>query len=124
GTITLETTVMGNDAVLRVRDSGTGMSESVRQRCLEPFFSTKGELGTGLGLSMVYGIVERHRGKLEIESTPGQGTTFSIRVPLSEEMPIEQSVVVADRKSKSGLNVLIVDDEERIREVLSTYLRC
>jgi signal transduction histidine kinase len=124
GRISLETSAEGERAVVKVRDSGTGMTESVRQRCLEPFFSTKGERGTGLGLSMVYGIVERHRGKLEIESTIGQGTTFIIRLPLAEEMPIAQLVESSDAKSKSSLNVLIVDDEARIREVVSTYLRC
>jgi signal transduction histidine kinase/CheY-like chemotaxis protein len=124
GTISLETSIEDERAIIKVRDTGTGMTESVRQRCLEPFFSTKGEGGTGLGLSMVYGIIERHRGKLEIQSTPGKGTTFVIRLPLSEEMPIEESAVVEKAKSKSSLNVLIVDDEARIREVLSTYLRC
>src|SRR4029077_12847093 len=124
GTITLETTVMGNDAVLRVRDSGTGMSESVRQRCLEPFFSTKGELGTGLGLSMVYGIVERHRGKLEIESTLGKGTTFIIRLPLAQAAATPEVAGEIALRPDSRLNVLIVDDEARSREVLSTYLRC
>ena len=63
GVITLETVVENNQAVIRVRDTGSGMTEAVRQRCLEPFFSTKGQQGTGLGLSMVYGIVERHRGE-------------------------------------------------------------
>src|ERR1700704_269282 len=81
GSISLETSIEGERAVIKVRDTGTGMIETVRQRCLEPFFSTKGEGGTGLGLSMVYGIVERHRGLLEIQSTVGQGTTFIIRLP-------------------------------------------
>ena len=123
GRIALETSIDGDDAVIQVRDTGTGMSESVRQRCLEPFFSTKGELGTGLGLSMVYGIVERHRGKLEIESAAGQGTTFIIRLPLAESsaLPIAAASSAA---SKSTLNVLIVDDEPRVLEVVSAYLRC
>jgi signal transduction histidine kinase/CheY-like chemotaxis protein len=126
GAITLTTSTEDHRAVVRVRDSGTGMTEAVRQRCLEPFFSTKGEQGTGLGLSMVYGIIERHRGKLEIESAAGQGTTFIIQLPLAEEMPLAQlaGAVSANAKSKSSLDVLIVDDEERVREVLVTYLRC
>lgn len=124
GRISLETSIENERAVIKVRDTGTGMTETVRQRCLEPFFSTKGERGTGLGLSMVYGIVERHRGQLEIQSAPGKGTTFIIRLPLAEEMPLEQLDAAADLKSKSSLSVLIVDDEPRIREVLSTYLRC
>ncbi|HMG06806.1 MAG TPA: ATP-binding protein, partial [Chthoniobacterales bacterium] len=123
GRISLETSVEGDDALIHVRDSGTGMTESVRQRCLEPFFSTKGERGTGLGLSMVYGIVERHRGKLEIESTAGHGTTFVIRLPLADSS-VEAAVGLVERKPKSSLNVLIVDDEPRVLEVVSAYLRC
>jgi len=123
GRISLETSIEGERAVIRVIDTGTGMSEAVRRRCLEPFFSTKGERGTGLGLSMVYGIVERHRGRLEIESAPGRGTTFIIRFPLAEETPMTQ-METATARSNSSLNVLIVDDEARSREVLSTYLRC
>ena len=55
---------------MEVADSGIGMSEETRRRCLEPFFTTKGERGTGLGLAMVYGIVQRHHGEIEIESAP------------------------------------------------------
>ena len=124
GRVLLETSIEAENAVIRVRDTGTGMSESVRQRCLEPFFSTKGELGTGLGLSMVHGIVERHRGKLEIESTPGQGTTFTIRLPLAESDSTPVPAAAPAAKSKSILNVLIVDDELPVLEVLSRYLRC
>src|SRR5437763_3405195 len=117
GRISLETSIERDDAVVRVRDSGTGMTETVRQRCLEPFFSTKGERGTGLGLSMVYGIVERHRGKLEIESAAGQGTTFIIRLPQAESSPV-QAEVAPGARSKSSLHVLIVDDEPRVLEVV------
>jgi signal transduction histidine kinase len=123
GRVSIETSIEGEDAVIRVRDTGTGMTETVRQRCLEPFFSTKGERGTGLGLSMVYGIIERHRGKLEIESAAGQGTTFIIRLPLAENSPLVAAAPSSPR-SKSVLNVLIVDDEPRILEVVSAYLRC
>ena len=124
GRVLLETSIEGANAVIRVRDTGTGMTESVRQRCLEPFFSTKGELGTGLGLSMVHGIVERHRGKLEIESTPGKGTTFTIRLPLAESELAPVPTAAPAAKLKSILNVLLVDDEPPVLEVLSRYLRC
>ena len=125
GGIALETSIIEDRAVLKVRDTGTGMTEAVRRRCLEPFFSTKGERGTGLGLSMVYGIVERHRGQLEIQSEIGKGTTFIIKLPLAEEMPRESSTISAATTARSSsLKVLIVDDDPRIREVLSIYLRC
>lgn len=124
GRIFLETSIEGDEAVVRVRDNGSGMTESVRQRCLEPFFSTKGERGTGLGLSMVYGIIERHRGKLEIDSAPGHGTTFTIRLPIAEASAFQDPVDFAEGGSKSSLNVLVVDDEPRVLEVVSAYLRC
>src|ERR1043165_8210815 len=122
GSISFETTTENERAVMRVRDTGTGMTEIVRRRCLEPFFSTKGDRGTGLGLSMVYGIVERHRGQLEIESAVGEGTTFIIRLPLAEELPAQPGANVVPEQG-SALNVLVVDDDARSREVLSTYLR-
>jgi len=123
GVITLETTTENGEAVLRVSDTGTGMTEAVRQRCLEPFFSTKGEQGTGLGLSMVYGIIERHRGRLDVQSAPGQGTTFIIRLPIAK--PAEKKVVAAtfEQTSRPALNVLVVDDEPRVCEVISAFLR-
>jgi signal transduction histidine kinase len=122
GTITLETEPDATHVIVRVRDTGAGMTEVVRQRCLEPFFSTKGERGTGLGLSMVYGIIERHRGKIEVESTPGEGTTFIIRLPIADSAT-KKVVAPHQVKSKTALKVLVVDDESRVREVITAYLR-
>src|SRR5208282_4685324 len=64
--------------ILEVSDTGVGMSEKTRKHCLEPFFSTKGKRGTGMGLAMVYGVMERHEGKIEIESELGKGTTVRL----------------------------------------------
>jgi signal transduction histidine kinase len=122
GSITLETEAEAKHAMIRVRDTGAGMTEAVRQRCLEPFFSTKGERGTGLGLSMVYGIIERHRGTIEVQSIPGEGTTFIIRLPIAD--PTTAKVIAPlGAKSKTVLKVLVVDDESRVREVITAYLR-
>ena len=63
-------------------DTGVGMDEETRRRCLEPFFTTKGERGTGLGLAMVYGMTRRHNAEIEIESAVGQGTTVRLRFPV------------------------------------------
>jgi signal transduction histidine kinase len=123
GRITLATSIEGNEAVIQVRDTGTGMSETVRQRCLEPFFSTKGEFGTGLGLSMVYGIVERHRGKLDVKSAVGQGTTFTIRLPLAQRPSTSESNTNGSATAGTSLNVLVVDDEPNVLEVVSSYFR-
>src|SRR6202040_3561439 len=64
-----------------VVDNGVGMTSETRNHCLEPFFTTKGDAGTGLGLAMVFGIVQRHQGHFEIESEPGLGTTVRIHMP-------------------------------------------
>ena len=70
---------------VEVRDNGVGMDEKIRQHCLEPFFSTKAQRGgTGLGLAMVYGMVQRHDGSIEIESTPGRGTCMRLIFPIRE----------------------------------------
>ena len=71
-----------------VADTGTGMDEERRKRILEPFFTTKEDVGTGLGLSIVYRIVEDHGGDLEIQSTPGQGSTFAARLPVITSAPL------------------------------------
>ena len=82
GVITLRTRQEDGDAILEVIDTGAGMTPEVKERCLEPFFTTKGDHGTGLGLAMVFGIIKRHQGTLEIDSEPGQGTTVRIRLPV------------------------------------------
>ena len=87
GTITIRTYRDDGYVVLEIGDTGTGMTEEVRRRCLEPFFTTKGEHGTGLGLSMVYGILQRHQGTIDIETEVGKGTTFIIRLPVQTAQP-------------------------------------
>jgi PAS domain S-box-containing protein len=106
--------------VLEVADTGTGMTEEIRQRCLEPFFTTKGEHGTGLGLAMVYGVIQRHEGTIDIESEVGKGTTFRIRFPIEKRASLEaqdEAVALARR-----LRILLVDDEKLVRDVVAEYL--
>ena len=121
GTLTLRTRCSGDTAVLEVADTGTGMSEEVRQRCLEPFFSTKGERGTGLGLSMVFGIVQRHSGALDLRSAPGKGTAFIITLPLQDAAPVSIATAAA-RPAQRPLRVLVVDDEAPVRDTLAAVL--
>jgi len=122
GTIHFRTSLHDQCARLQVIDNGAGMTEEVRSRCLEPFFSTKDEHGTGLGLGIVYGIIRRHDGSIQIESAPGQGTTVSISIPLyKEERPPArpEPVSVMERP----LHILVVEDEPLVREVIEVYLR-
>jgi CheY-like chemotaxis protein/anti-sigma regulatory factor (Ser/Thr protein kinase) len=131
GKITLRTRladydhVAGNSlpahAILEVSDTGIGMDAETRKHCLEPFFSTKGKRGTGLGLAMVYGVVERHEGKIEIESEPGEGTTMRLIFPLRRALSVEDldsagSLVLAPQK------ILCIDDEPLLRELLKEIL--
>ena len=107
--------------LLEVADDGVGMDEETRQRCLEPFFTTKGEQGTGLGLSMVYGIVQRHHGTIDVDSIPGIGTTFTIRLPAHVDGEEVEPVAVPTGPGRP-LRVLVVDDEPMVRAVTAAYL--
>ncbi len=106
---------------LEVCDTGVGMDEETRRRCLEPFFTTKGERGTGLGLAMVYGMVQRHTSEMEIESKPGAGTT--IRLIFAVATPVTASAVWLPAQAPSRpLRVLIVDDDPLIIKSLRDTL--
>ncbi len=106
---------------LRFADNGTGMPEDIRQKIFDPFFSTKGAQGTGLGLSVSYSIVERHEGVISVKSEQGRGTVFTIELPAarqeqvsSEEAPVEVAA--------PSLAILVVDDEPSVRETLAEML--
>jgi signal transduction histidine kinase len=121
GTITIRTTVRGRWLVLTVADDGVGMTEEVRARCLEPFFSTKEEEGNGLGLGSVYGIVRRHEGQIDIQSEVGRGTTVAVSLPLDRGSRAPAAPKV-DRGASAPLRILVVEDEPLVREVIGAYL--
>ena len=85
GTLIVRSYASGGNVIIEVADTGTGMTAEVRARCLDPFFSTKGDDGTGLGLAMVCGIVQRQQGHIEIQSAPELGTTFRITITATTE---------------------------------------
>ncbi|MFZ1868638.1 MAG: ATP-binding protein [Steroidobacteraceae bacterium] len=108
---------------VEVSDTGVGMDPETRRRCLEPFFTTKGERGTGMGLAMVYGMVQRHRAELEIDSAPGEGTTVRLVFPAApgaDEGTIKQ---LALGLPVQPMRILIVDDDPLIIESLRETLR-
>ena len=121
GTITLRTRANGEAVSLKISDSGTGMSEEVRQRCLEPFFTTKGQRGTGLGLSMVFGIVHRHAGTIAIESELGKGTTFALRLPVAKAE--SAATPGAAPASNGSLRILVVDDQPILCQLVCQHLQ-
>ena len=106
---------------LEVIDTGIGMDENTRRRCLEPFFTTKGERGTGLGLAMVYGAMQRHSAEIEIESAVGKGTTirFSFAIPAT---PADDAVTVSMPGLLPALRILIVDDDPLVLKSLRDSL--
>jgi PAS domain S-box-containing protein len=95
---------------VEVADSGVGMDEETRRRCLEPFFTTKGERGTGLGLAMVYGVTRRHNAEIEMESAAGQGTTVRLRFPVAVSNAADAQPVTAE-SMPPRLRILSVDDD-------------
>lgn len=121
GAVTIRTQVDGDSLLLKVSDTGTGMSEEIRRRCLEPFFTTKGESGTGLGLSMVFGIIQRHGGAIEIESAEGQGTTFTMRLPAVRAGNVTS--VAAESVTTRPLHILVVDDQPILCQLVCDYLQ-
>lgn len=109
--------------LLEVTDSGVGMDDETRRRCLEPFFTTKGERGTGLGLAMVFGMAQRHGATLEIDSRLGVGTTMRLLFPISGGASAATVRMPALKVSAPGLRILIVDDDSVLRESLGNTLK-
>lgn len=129
GTITIRTRLedfngrpkVSEAVVLEVQDTGVGMDEKTQRRCLEPFFSTKGKRGTGLGLAMVYGVVERHEGQIEIESEVGKGTTVRIIFPI-QKLENSAGLPQEDNQPPGPFKILCVDDEPPVRELIREML--
>jgi signal transduction histidine kinase len=107
---------------LEVSDTGIGMDEETRRRCLEPFFTTKGNRGTGLGLAMVYGMAQRHGCTLEVDSAPGTGTTVRLVFPVSTPTSSAARVPTLQPTARN-LRILLVDDDPVLIESLRNTLQ-
>jgi signal transduction histidine kinase/ActR/RegA family two-component response regulator len=114
----------GADRVLiDVTDTGIGMDEDTRRRCLEPFYTTKGERGTGLGLAMVYGMIQRHSAELEIESAAGKGTTVRLSFPADTSSLVSNTRQAAPAAVTRRLRILLVDDDPMLIKSLQDTLQ-
>jgi len=121
GKIEIRTSREGKDVFIQISDTGVGIAEETKERIFEPFFTTKPFTNTGLGLSMSYGIVKRFGGEIEVESKVGQGTAFTITLPIGED---EKEEAVDSQPIKKGrrARILVIDDDEFVRSVLSRTL--
>jgi PAS domain S-box-containing protein len=127
GTLTLRTRrVVLADGVVRVQlevaDTGIGMDTETQRRCLEPFFTTKGQRGSGLGLAMVYGSMQRHGAEITIDSTPGEGTTIRLGFPAHAEVELPEVIAVDPSVPSRALKILLVDDDPLLLRSLSETL--
>jgi signal transduction histidine kinase/ActR/RegA family two-component response regulator/HAMP domain-containing protein len=127
GTLTLRSGVRadehgGTTVFVEVSDTGIGMDEDTRRRCLEPFFTTKGERGTGLGLAMVYGMIQRHSAELQIDSTPGQGTTMRLVFAAAAASNLAAQPATLQLPGRA-LRLLLVDDDPMLLRSLQDILR-
>ena len=142
GRITIAVSGADDGAQISVKDDGIGMSDEVRAHLFEPFFSTKGDQGSGLGLSACQNIARRHGGALRVQSSEGHGTTVVLRLPPApvrlltpDQSEVESSTVgqpvssqpaskmTGDRLLPGGLRVLLVDDQDEVRESLGEMVR-
>ena len=135
GTLSLMTRTAGDSVVIKVVDTGVGMYPEVRSRIFDPFFTTKGKAGLGLGLAVSFGIIRRHGGNIEVDSQYGKGTEFRITLPLAKMAEKSVKTVeagaaaspqtappVTQSNEKSRTRLLVVDDENFVRDLLADIL--
>lgn len=121
GEIEVTTELDGNTVALSVRDNGPGIAEQNIERIFEPFWTTKGSAGTGLGLATSYGIVRRHGGSLSVNSAPGRGATFTLKLPVATDV-VEKTGREPKALSVQKLRVLVIDDMEPVLRLLEDGL--
>jgi len=122
GEIRINTLTDNNQFIITVADTGSGIPATIQERIFDPFFTSKGVQSTGLGLSVSYGIIDRHRGSITVDSVEGKGTTFTITFPLSGKTPEEVERIKPLPKKHKKARILVIEDEKDVRELLLDIL--
>jgi CheY-like chemotaxis protein/anti-sigma regulatory factor (Ser/Thr protein kinase) len=122
GEISLRTFTNNGHVVGVITDNGVGIPKDIQGKIFDPFFTTKGVQSTGLGMSASYGIIARHRGTITVESVEGKGTTFTIKLPQHEAAIKAIKEVEILPEQKRSATILVVEDEEDVRELLKDIL--
>lgn len=122
GRIEVSTGRSDESSWIRVADTGIGMSEDVRKRIFDPFFTTRGVEGTGLGMSVAYGIISRHKGQIAVESEPGQGATITVFLPAADVVAQPEDAGSVVKPDAEPARILVVDDEEAFAQVMVEML--
>ena len=124
GNIVVTTSHTDHRVIVKVSDDGPGMSDSIKKRVFDPFFTTKEPgRGTGLGMSVSYGIIASHRGDLRVESEEGKGVTFVVELPRGELIPPEVEEVAQPHYDGGGRHILVIDDEESVLNLCGEILK-
>jgi len=121
GRLSISSEDVDSELLVRIRDTGTGMDARTKARVFDPFFTTKPVQGTGLGLSVAYGIVTRHHGHITVESEVGAGTEFTVHLPRGQ---VEGTAQLSPRSqvTPAALRILVADDEQAVLDVLVDML--
>jgi len=122
GRIKIKTFEEDKCVFLKVEDTGIGMPVDVMKRVFDPFYTTKGPKSTGLGMSLSYSIITRHQGTISVDSQEGKGTTFTIMIPTERVKKIEEGEFKEFSKKERKANILVIEDEEDIKNLLSDIL--
>ena len=122
GRLQIKTAMAGDYVRMTVLDTGCGIPQAIQSKVFDPFFTTKGALGTGIGLATVYGIVEQNGGSISVASIEGQGTTFTIDLPATDEPIVMPEPPSAPRVVEGCATVLLVEDDPRVRSLAELIL--
>ncbi|MCJ7687867.1 MAG: hybrid sensor histidine kinase/response regulator, partial [Clostridiaceae bacterium] len=122
GTIQAITKNKLNSVIIEIKDNGMGMNKKIQKRIIEPFFTTKGNDGSGLGLSISYTIILSHKGTMKIESEENVGTSFIVKLPTCENISKSKNLSLSNDINFEG-NILVIDDQEQIRNVVSSMIK-